>query len=136
MRQTTGVPLYKLNRATALKIAAVLSVLVGVIGIVFYDLPNLTLGASASESPFWMVIGSFVTDILALVAAYGAWRGQKWGAVLLILVNAFWILQAVGTLLFGTTTFDFVFSSLMLLHHICVVTLCLWRERNVTTKQV
>lgn len=129
MNQAAQPFLRKLTRATALKIAAVLSLFVGLIGIVGYDLPNLMLGAAASEDPYWLVIGSFVTDILAFVAAYGAWRGQKWGAVLLILINAFWLIQAIATLLFGTTTFDFVFSSVMLIHHSIVIALCLWRER-------
>ncbi|MBC8092865.1 MAG: hypothetical protein H7Y15_13190 [Pseudonocardia sp.] len=118
-----------ITRSTALRIAAVLSVLVAVIGIVFYDLPNLQLGAAASESPFPLVLGSFTTDILALVAAYGAWRGQKWGAVLLILVNCFWIVQAIDGLLFDQTGGDTVFAAVMLVHHVVVISLCLWRER-------
>lgn len=121
----------QLTRATALKIAAVLSLIVALIGLVAYDLPNLIVGAAGSQYPYALVLGSFVTDVLAFVAAYGAWRSQKWGAVLLILINAFWIVQAVTTLLFGATQFDLVFSSVMLVHHVVVVMLCLWRERAV-----
>jgi len=131
MKQTAQAPGRSLTRPTALKIAAILSVIVGVIGIVTYDIPNLMLGAAASTSPYWLVIGSFVTDILVFVAAYGAWRSQKWGAVLLILINSYWMLQAITGLLFGITTFDFVFASVMLVHHIIVIILCLWRERSV-----
>ena len=121
-----------MTRSTALKVAAVLSVLVALIGIGLFDLPNLVLGAEDSRDPFALVLGSFTSDVLALVAAYGAWRGQKWGAVLLIAVNAFWIVQAVASLLFDSTTTEFVFASVMLVHHITVITLCLWRERVVS----
>ncbi|WP_212826545.1 hypothetical protein [Polymorphospora rubra] len=120
-----------MTRPTALKIAAVLSVLVALIGITMFDLPNLVLGARESASPFPVVVGSFASDIIALVAAYGAWRGQKWGAVLLIIVNAFWIVQAIGSLLFDSTAGELVFASAMVVHHIIVISLCLWRERVV-----
>ena len=118
-----------MTRSTALKVAAVLSVLVALIGIGLFDLPNLVLGADRSADPFALVIGSFTSDVVALVAAYGAWRGQKWGAVLLIVVNAFWIIQAIGSLLFDSTTGEMIFASVMLVHHVVVISLCLWRER-------
>lgn len=121
-----------MTRSTALKIAAVLSVLVALLGIGLFDLPNLVLGANDSEAPFAIVIGSFASDVLALVAAYGAWRGQKWGAVLLIVVNAFWIVQAISTLLFESAAGDVVLSTVMLVHHIAVIGLCLWRERVIS----
>ncbi len=121
-----------MTRSTALKIAAVLSVLVAVLGIALFDLPNLVLGARDSDAPFAIVIGSFASDVLALVAAYGAWRGQKWGAVLLIVVNAFWIVQAISALLFESAVGDMVLSSVMLVHHVAVIGLCLWRERVVS----
>ncbi|RAK30585.1 hypothetical protein B0I29_116244 [Actinoplanes lutulentus] len=121
-----------MTRSTALKIAAVLSVLVALIGITMFDLPNLALGAQDSHEPFAIVLGSFTSDVLALVAAYGAWRSQKWGAVLLIAVNAFWLVQAIGSLLFDTTAGETAFASVMLAHHLVVITLCLWRERVVS----
>ncbi|MDG4823956.1 hypothetical protein O7635_19030 [Asanoa sp. WMMD1127] len=118
-----------MTRSMALRIAAVLSVLVAIIGITMFDLPNLVLGAEGSQDPFAIVVGSFASDVLALVAAYGAWRAQKWGAVLLIAVNTFWLVQAIGSLLLDTTAGETVFASVMLVHHLTVLTLCLWRER-------
>lgn len=44
------------------------------------------------------MLGSFASDVLAFVAAYGALRRQVWGAVLLLVVNAYWLLLAVATL--------------------------------------
>ncbi len=119
----------RMTRSTALRIAAVLSLVVALIGLVTYDLPNLALGAAGSTSPFPLVLGSAASDVLALVAAYGAWRGQKWGAVLLILINLFWLVQAVDGLLFDPSTFGLVFAGVMLVHHLVVIALCLWRER-------
>jgi hypothetical protein len=120
-----------MTRATALRIAAALSVVVAIIGILMYDLPNLVRGADASASPFPLVLGSFTSDVMALVAAYGAWRAQKWGVVLLIAVNAFWIVQAVTSLLFDAGAGALTFAALMLIHHVAVIALCLWRERSL-----
>jgi len=121
-----------MTRSTALRIAAVLSVLVALIGIGLFDLPNLVLGARDSAAPFALVLGSFTSDVVALVAAYGAWRSQKWGVVLLIVVNAFWIVQAIASLLFDSTLTEVTFAAVMLVHHIVVISLCLWRERVVS----
>ncbi|MBU2665224.1 hypothetical protein KOI35_17105 [Actinoplanes bogorensis] len=121
-----------MTRSTALRIAAALSVLVAIIGVVAYDLPGLIAGADGSHGPFALVLGSFTSDVLALVAAYGAWRQQKWGVVLLIAVNAFWIVQAVTSLLFDEGGPALAFASVMLVHHIVVISLCLWRERVVS----
>jgi hypothetical protein len=105
---------------------------VAIIGITLFDLPNLMLGAEGSQDPFAIVLGSFASAILAPVAAYGAWRAQKWGAVLLIAVNTFWLVQAIGSLLFDSTAGETVFASIMLTHHLAVIMLCLWRERVVS----
>lgn len=121
-----------MTRSTALKLAAALSVLVAITGIVLFDLPNLVLGARESDAPFPLVLGSFTSDVLALVAAYGAWRVQKWGAVLLIAVNAFWLVQAITALLSDSGAGPLVFAGVMLVHHIVVIMLCLWRERVVS----
>jgi hypothetical protein len=52
--------------------------------------------------------------------------------VLLIAVNAFWIVQAIASLLFDSTGAELAFAAVMLVHHIAVITLCLWRERVVS----
>jgi len=117
-----------LTRPTALRIAAVLAVAVSLFAIITYDIPTLVQGAAQTDGPYWLVLGSFATDVLALVGAYGAWRGQKWGAVLLIAVQAFWIVQAISGLLFEGGVGVVIFSSVMLVHHITVIILCLWRE--------
>ena len=78
-------------------VAAGLSVLVAIIGVVLFDVPSLMLGAEDSAAPFLLM--------------YGAWRGRKWGAVLLIVVDAFWIVQAVSSLLVDTAAPALVFAA-------------------------
>jgi hypothetical protein len=119
-----------LTRPLALKIAALLALPVALFAIVMYDVPSLMLGAQAIPDSFWLVLGSFASDILALVAAYGLWRGQRWGIILMLGVLAYWTMQAIFGLLFAESSFDIAFSSGMLVHHVIVVALCLWPARQ------
>lgn len=119
----------RLTRPTALKVAAVLSVIVALYAIPAYDIPGLIAGPAASSAPYWLVVGSFISDILALVAAFGAWRGRRWGRLLLIGVLAYWTMQAVLGLLFAESSFDTIFAGGMLVHHLLVLTLCFWPAR-------
>jgi uncharacterized membrane protein (UPF0136 family) len=125
------------TRSGRLKVAAVLSVLVAIIGLVAYDLPNLFKGANASEDAYGLVLGSFASDILAFVAAYGTYRRQRWGVVLLIVVNVYWIVQAITTLLFSDKPGDTPFALVMLAIHLVTVWCCLQSVRsNDLTNQV
>jgi hypothetical protein len=119
------------NRPTALKIAAVLTVLVAAYAIPFYDIPSLMQGAD-NPVPFWLALGSFASDVLALVAAYGTWRGHKWGVVLLLGVMAYWFVQSIGGLAMATDAGEIIFSGGMFIHHLIVVGLCFWPERATT----
>ncbi len=118
------------TRSRRLRTAAVLSVLVAFVGLAAYDLPNLFKGAAESEDAYGLVLGSFASDVLAFVAAYGAWQRQKWGVVLLLVVNAYWIVQAITTLLFSDKAGDAVFSLVMLAVHVATVWCCLQSVRS------
>lgn len=120
----------RLSRAVAGKIAAGVALVVALFAIVTYDLPGLTGGAAAFPRPYpyWLILGSFASDMLALVAAYGAWQARRWGAILLILVNLFWIVQAVSELLLAADTVSFVVAVALLILHLATIALCLWRE--------
>ncbi len=110
-------------------VAAVLSVLVAIVALVVYDIPSLVQGAAASPDPYWLVLGSFASDVVALVAAFGAVRGQRWGVVLLLVVNTYWFLQAITGLLAAGGAGELVFSAVMLVVHVVTVWLCLSRGR-------
>lgn len=106
------------SRTRLWQLAAGISVLVALVGLVGYDVPTLLDGADASRDPYWIVLGSFASDVVALVAAYGAWRRQLWGAVLLIVVNVFWMIQAVGTLFDPAGGADVAFALVMGVLHL------------------
>ena len=106
------------TRTGRLRVAAIISIVVATFSIVLYDLPTLAKGASGSDDPFALVIGSFATDVVALVAAYGALRRQRWGVIALIVVQSFWALQAGVALVDG----DVVIGATML----CVSLFCIW----------
>lgn len=105
------------TRSRRLKIAAVLSVLVALVGLALYDLPNLPQGPAGVDDPYALVVLSFASDVLAFVAAFGTWRREKWGIVLLIVVNAFWVVQAVTTMVNPAQSGDTLFALVMLAVH-------------------
>lgn len=121
------------SRRLRWNIAAALSVAVAIVGLVVYDVPSLVQGAAASTDPYWLVLGSFASDVVAFIAAFGAIRGQRWGVVLLLVVNAFWFLQAITGLLAAADVGETVFSGVMLLVHLVTVWLCLARSRTPAT---
>ena len=69
-----------LSRSNALKIAAVIVLVLALFNVIVYDIPFLTQGMAALDQasnadqgpPFFMVILEFAVDVLAIVAAYGA----------------------------------------------------------------
>lgn len=127
----------KLSRATALKIAAVLSILISLTSIVF-SLPMITSGAAAVEQsgeapPFVVVMLSLLTGVVGLVAAYGTWNQQRWGIVLTILVNLLNGLSAAPGILFAPTTELFIAATLTVILTIAIIVLCLWRDGVTAT---
>ncbi len=112
------------TRTGRLWVAAIISIVVATISIVLYDLPTLAKGASGSDDPFALVIGSFATDVVALIAAYGALRRQRWGVIALIVVQSFWALQAGVALVDGAV----VIGATMLFVSLFCIWCCLARE--------
>ena len=112
------------TRPGRLRVAAIVSIVVATISIVLYDLPTLAKGASGTEDPFALVVGSFTTDVVALIAAYGALRRQRWGVIALIVVQSFWALQAGAALVDG----EVVLGATMLFVTLFCIWCCLARE--------
>src|SRR5262245_31349221 len=103
-----GLLMKSLSRPTALKIAAVLSLILGVIGLVF-ALPMLSRGESGVDlandaPPYFVILSGFVFAILRLVGAYGTWREQRWGIVMTILANALDSILALPGIFYAPTT--------------------------------
>ena len=131
----------RLSRSTALKIAAVIMVLLSLIDIVVFQIPGLVSGqavvdaASSADAgpPFFMVLISFTIDVIALVAAYGAWNQQRWGVVLLIITAALKALPSLLGMIFAPDGTTKIIGGTGMLLATLVIVLCLWRERRPAT---
>ena len=123
-----------LSRATALKIAAVLSLIMGVISIASV-LPLIARGAngvaqSPDSPPYVVLMIALITGILGIVSAYGAWNQQRWGIILSILANLVNGLSAAPGILFAPMPGLIIVSAVTLIVSILIIVLCLWRERK------
>lgn len=128
----------RLSRSTALKIAAVMALVLNLIEIVAYDLPDLFRGAAAVNQisdttggpPYSAVLLIFVISIVGVVATYGVWRGQKWGIVLLIIVSVLHELDSLAGFLFAPLLTTRIMGGIGLVVHLVVIVFCLWRDRK------
>lgn len=128
----------RLSRSTALKIAAVITLVLALLDLVIYEIPPLMLGQVAvdqiangdgSGPPFFMVLLQSAFDILAIVASYGAWRAQRWGVILVIVISAFSSLTGILGVLFAGDATTRIFAAVGVVLSLAAIVLCLWRER-------
>ena len=127
----------RLSRSTALKIAAVLSFSVGLFEFIFF-LPYVVRGATditqdATAMPYGVILIAFVLAILRIVAAYGAWKDQRWGIVITLIVNAIDAIFAMPGLLFAPSMGFQIGSIVVVVLSILTCALSLWRDRKATT---
>jgi hypothetical protein len=125
----------RLPRSTALKIAAVISFLLSSFSIVG-SLPFIAQGSAAiaqsgETPPYFIIFLGFVTGVVGVVAAYGAWKGQRWGVILTILANLVNGLAATPGIIIAPTTGLFVAASLTVFLSIVIIVLCLWPDRKL-----
>ncbi len=123
-----------LSRATALKTAAVLSVLMSIVSIV-NTLPLIARGAtgvaqSTDSPPYAILMVGLLTEVIGIVAAYGTWNQQRWGIILTLVVNLINGLGAVPGILFAPVPALRVTAIGTVIVTILIVILCLWRERK------
>ncbi len=123
-----------LSRSTALKIAAVLSALMGAVSIL-NTLPLIARGAigvaaSTDSPPYIILMIGLITGVVAIVGAYGAWNQQRWGIVLTILVNLLNGLGALPGVLFAPQPGLRMMAIVTVGVAILVIVFCLWRERR------
>ncbi len=124
----------RLSRPTALKIAAVLSFLLGLYGIVS-ALPYLDRGAAdlsqaGDAPPYLVILLGFALSIVRIVAAFGNWQNQRWGIVLTLLANALVALTSMPGILYAPTTYLRVSATITTLLAIVIIALCFWREQR------
>ncbi len=123
-----------LSRTVALKIAAILSVLMGMVSIA-NTLPLIARGAtgvaqSTDSPPYAILMVGLLTGVIGIVAAYGTWNQQRWGVILTILVNLVNGLGAVPGILFAPQPMLMITAVATVVVSILIVVLCLWRERK------
>ena len=127
----------RLSRSTALKIAAVLSFLLNAFAVVF-SLPFVVQGAAAINQdtkgpPYFIMLIGLITGVVGVVAAYGTWKGQRWGVILTIIANLVNGLSAVPGILVALTPELFIYASVGVVFSVVIVVLCLWPDRRLAT---
>ncbi len=126
-----------LSRSTALKIAAVISFLLGAMNglgsLTFVTQGAAAVNQSPAGPPYFVEVILFVTGIVGLVAAYGTWKQMRWGIVLTIFACLFNILSAAPGILFAPRPWGFIASTVVVLFSIIIIVLCLWRDRQPAT---
>lgn len=123
-----------LSRATALKIAAILSLLLGLYALIA-TLPYLMQGQAAIDQatdspPYFVILGGFLLSFVRIVGAIGTWRNQRWGIVLTIIANATDALGALPGIFFAPTTALQISAIVGVMGSVLVIVLCLWRDRR------
>lgn len=123
----------RLSRTTALKLAAALA-LVGGVSNLFTSIPFLWRGAAAVSQagdapPYIIFVLGLILAPIEIIGAAGAWRGQRWGVVLLLLAAAVDVLSAAPGILFAPTTSLRLLAGTGVLLDLTVIILCLWRDR-------
>ncbi len=134
----------RLTRPTALKIAAVITAVSSLIEIIIYQLPYLIRGQAAVDldaaqnggPPFFLIPIQFALHAIALVAAYGAWRAQRWAVVLLIIINVLNLIPSLLGSLFAPSSATRIYAVFTTIIIIATIVLCLWRERKAPDRAV
>lgn len=133
-----------LSRSTGLKIAAVIVLVLTLLDMIVYEIPDIMRGMAAIDQaanavggpPFFMVLLGFAFDVVAIVAAYGAWQAQRWGVILIIVVSAFNCISGTFAALFAPWPATRIFGAVSVLLFLGVIYLCLRREPKSLAQSV
>jgi hypothetical protein len=121
------------RRSTAHTVAAVLNLVLSLLGIAF-SLPYLWQGAAASggegQPPYAVILLSLILGVVGVISSYGVWTGQRWGVVLTVVVNALNFLSGVPGVIFGGSAFLVIGSIVGCVGNIVIVYLLLRRSRS------
>jgi uncharacterized membrane protein (DUF2068 family) len=120
-----------------LKIAAILSLLLGVAGLVA-AIPLLMQGRTNVEQtldgpPYALVVAIFGFAIVRIVGAYGTWKRQRWGIVLTLLANTIDSVLAAPGFFFAPTTQWQMIAFVSVLIGVVIIVFCLWRDPRPAT---
>ena len=129
----------RLSRPTALKIAAAITIISFVLGFIL-GLPAMLRGPgpngiTAEGIPFIAILIGNIPSVVGLVAAFGTWKQQRWGIILLIITSVVSGLIASPGILIRPSTAAFVVATIGVIVDIIVIVLCLWRSPKPAVAQ-
>ena len=122
----------QMTRATAVKTAAVISFLSAVFSILA-SIPLLAQGAevidqSMDAPPYFIIVLGFTLGIVAVIAAIGAWKQQRWGVILTIIINLLNGLSAAPGIFIAPQLWLTIAATVTVILSILITVLCLWRD--------
>ena len=86
-----------------------------------------TLGPEFGTPPYFVFVVSLVLSSIGLVAAYGAWKNQRWGKILSIIVLVLNVLLALPGIFLAPTMNLQLFATSGIAINIVIIVLLLWR---------
>lgn len=123
-----------LSRSTALKIAAVLSFIIGVltfvIAIPFIVRGSADVNTTGDAPPFAIIVSALTFAVIRIVAAFGTWKAQRWSIIMTILANGIDAVTALPGILFAPTQTLWLSAIVSVVSAIIIIVLCLSRERK------
>lgn len=125
-----------MNQSTLYKTAVILFAALSLFGVVF-SMPALLSGpdnqGAVAGIPQVVILLGALTGVAGLIAAYGAWRGQKWGVWLAIILSAVNGLSALPGVLFAPTSATRISAIVGVVASIFIIVVLLHRPKPATS---
>lgn len=123
-----------MKRSKQTTIAAILTGIFGIYNIIA-SIPILAQGAEAVNAtaavdnpPYFILVLALILGVVALVAAWGLWRNQRWAKIITILIMALGGLSALPGVLFAETLSLRISAIAGVVIPLSVIVLILWRS--------
>lgn len=125
-----------MNQSTLHKTAVILFAALSLFGLVL-SLPGLLGGpenrGTTAGVPQAVILLGALTGVAGLIAAYGAWKGQKWGVWMTIVLCAINGLSALPGVMFAPNTFMRISAIVGVVVSIFVIVVLLRRPKPATS---